>query len=64
MIDANNGIATTSVTLVVTASVTFTFSTPPSGVVGTPYSFTLSAAGGTTPYTWSLSSGSLPAGSP
>ena len=62
VIDANNGIATTSVTLVVTASVTFTFSTPPSGVVGTPYSFTLSAAGGTTPYTWSLSSGSLPAG--
>ena len=33
VIDANNGIATTSITLTVTASVTFTFSTPPSGVV-------------------------------
>ena len=62
MIDANNGIATTSITLVVTAAVTFTFPAPPSGVVGTPYSVTLTAAGGTTPYTWSISAGSLPAG--
>ena len=62
VIDANNGIATASITLVVTSSVAFTFSTPPNGVVGTPYSFTLSAAGGTSPYTWSISSGSLPAG--
>ena len=62
VIDANNGIATTSITLVVTASVTFTFPAPPSGVVGTPYSVTLTAAGGTTPYTWSISAGSLPAG--
>ena len=62
VIDANNGIATTSITLTVTASVTFTFPAPPSGVVGTPYSVTLTAAGGTTPYTWSISAGSLPAG--
>ena len=62
VIDANNGIATTSITLVVTASVTFTFPAPPSGVVGTPYSVTLTAAGGTTPYTWSITAGSLPAG--
>ena len=56
------GIATTSITLVVTSSVTFTFPPPPSGVVGTAYSDTLTAAGGTTPYTWSISAGSLPAG--
>jgi len=62
VIDANGGIATTSITLVVGTSVTTTFPAPPSGVVGTPYSFTLTAAGGTTPYTWSISSGSLPAG--
>ena len=62
VIDANNGIATTSITLVVTSSVTFTFPPPPSGVVGTAYSDTLTAAGGTTPYTWSISAGSLPAG--
>ena len=34
----------------------------PNGVVGAPYSQTLSAAGGTTPYTWTLKSGTLPAG--
>jgi hypothetical protein len=34
----------------------------PNGQVGTPYSATLAATGGTTPYTWSLTSGTLPAG--
>jgi hypothetical protein len=33
-----------------------------SGTVGLAYSLTLAASGGTTPYTWSVSSGSLPAG--
>src|SRR5208282_5080951 len=34
----------------------------PSAKQQTPYSATLSASGGTAPYTWSLTSGSLPAG--
>lgn len=34
----------------------------PNGTVGTAYSTTLQASGGTTPYSWKLSSGSLPAG--
>ena len=34
----------------------------PDGQVGSPYSTTLSAAGGTAPYTWTLTSGTLPAG--
>src|SRR2546423_13329625 len=34
----------------------------PGGTVGVPYSQTLIATGGTTPYTWSRSSGNLPAG--
>ena len=34
----------------------------PSGSVGTSYAQALSASGGTPPYTWSLVSGSLPAG--
>jgi large repetitive protein len=34
----------------------------PGGTAGTAYSQALSAAGGTTPYTWSVASGSLPAG--
>jgi len=34
----------------------------PAGTAGTSYSATLAATGGTTPYRWSTSSGSLPAG--
>ena len=34
----------------------------PSAVVGDPYAFYLGASGGTSPYTWSLTSGSLPPG--
>src|SRR5207244_6174005 len=34
----------------------------PSGTQNTAYTATISAAGGTPPYTWSLASGSLPAG--
>ncbi len=34
----------------------------PDGVVGSLYSATLQAVGGTTPYTWSVSSGTLPGG--
>jgi len=34
----------------------------PSGQIGTAYSATLTATGGVSPYTWSLASGSLPAG--
>jgi hypothetical protein len=34
----------------------------PNGLVGTAYTATLAAMGGQTPYTWSVTSGSLPAG--
>jgi hypothetical protein len=34
----------------------------PAGTAGTPYSTTLSASGGTQPYTWTLTAGALPAG--
>ena len=34
----------------------------PGGVVSAPYATTLAATGGVLPYTWSLYSGSLPAG--
>ena len=62
VIDQNNGIATASITLVVGAGLSLTFGTPPTGQVGVPYTDTLTAAGGTTPYTWSVSAGTLPAG--
>lgn len=35
---------------------------PPGGTVGTAYSSTLTASGGTTPYTWSVVAGTLPPG--
>jgi hypothetical protein len=35
---------------------------PPSGTVNTAYSSTLTASGGTAPYTWSVSAGALPPG--
>src|SRR5204863_238363 len=34
----------------------------PAGTVGTAYSQTLAVAGGTAPFTWSVSAGALPAG--
>jgi len=34
----------------------------PDGTLGVPYSHQMSAYGGTTPYTWSIWSGSLPPG--
>ena len=42
--------------------VTISPSSLPNGVVGVPYSQTLTAVGGTSPYTWSTTSGTLPAG--
>jgi len=52
-----------AMTLTVTSSLTITTnSTLPAAVVGSPYSQTLAAAGGLLPYTWSVTTGSLPAG--
>jgi uncharacterized repeat protein (TIGR01451 family) len=60
--DQNNGAATTSVTLVIAAGPALNFTAPPAGEIGAAYSDTLTASGGTGPYAWSVSSGSLPAG--
>jgi large repetitive protein len=62
VIDASNGIATTSITLTIIGTLTLTFAAPPAGQAGAAYSDTLTAAGGTTPYTWTVSAGTLPAG--
>jgi hypothetical protein len=44
------------------ATLRVTTASLPSGQVGTPYSATLAASGGTPPYQWSVSSGALPPG--
>jgi hypothetical protein len=55
-----------TLTLIVSAAPPSTLSITtvslPGAQVGTPYSVTLTASGGTTPYTWALTSGTLPAG--
>jgi Putative Ig domain/IPT/TIG domain len=62
VIDSNGGISTASITLAVGTGVALTFTPPPDGQVAVPYSDPLTAAGGTKPYTWSVSAGTLPAG--
>jgi len=63
----DNTIAALSITKVfnisIVNSLTVTASASlPGGVRGTAYSQTLTAAGGTAPFTWSITSGNLPAG--
>jgi len=57
---SQNASATLTVQAVPPLSVTS--SSLPSGKVGTAYSTTLAASGGISPYTWSITSGTLPAG--
>ena len=64
--NTSNGTGNTTrpVSLTVNAVAAPTISTVslPAGAVNTAYSQTLAATGGTTPYSWSVSSGTLPAG--
>ena len=60
--DSNQLAAVQQFSLTVVAGLTIATPSPlPSGAANTPYSTTLSAAGGTAPYTWTLI-GTLPAG--
>ncbi len=66
--DSSSPAQTKSVSLTLTIATSappalnITTTSLPNGQVGTPYNVTLAATGGTTPYTWSLTSGTLPAG--
>jgi hypothetical protein len=60
----NNSVSTTKAfTLAIVSALTITSApTLPGGAIGTSYSRTLTAVGGSAPYTWNVASGSLPAG--
>ena len=51
-----------TLTLVVAQAVVITTTSLPSGTKGSAYSNAMAATGGTTPYSWSIGAGSLPAG--
>ena len=57
-----DGTKSGSATLTVPATPKITTSSLPAGTVGTAYSATLAGSGGITPYTWTISAGTLPAG--
>jgi hypothetical protein len=62
---AANGVgpdATQDVTILVVDPLVITTTSLPGGTVAVPYSATLAATGGVPPYTWTVSSGALPAG--
>ena len=60
--DAANNTATQSLSISVAASLVISSTTVAGGQVGSAYSTTLQATGGTAPYSWSLASGALPSG--
>src|SRR5579864_751863 len=64
--DANSAQATKQFTLAIASpGSALTITSPslmPDGVVGTAYSQTFTATGGTPPYSWSITTGALPAG--
>jgi hypothetical protein len=51
--------ATANLSLTVSSTLAITTAALPGGQVGTAYSFAMSASGGTLPYTWSLSGGTV-----
>ncbi len=60
--DSASGKASQQFTLIVAGGLAITTTTLPGGKVGTSYSQTLTATGGTPPYTFATSAGSLPPG--
>ena len=60
--DAGGQRVTNNFSVTVVAKVSIVASTPPAGVIGQPYSAALSASNGTAPYSFTVASGSLPAG--
>jgi hypothetical protein len=60
--DSINELATRSLSVTIISALGIATSSLPNGTVGMAYSQSLSATGGTGPYTWTMTSGTLPAG--
>jgi len=60
--DAKSLTATQALSITVNAPISITTTSLPGGTQNTSYSATLTATGGAAPYSWSIASGSLPAG--
>jgi hypothetical protein len=60
--DAQGQTAVDVTSVAVVADPVLAPATPPAGVIGTAFSYALIASGGTAPYLWTVSAGSLPAG--
>ncbi|HUR08669.1 MAG TPA: putative Ig domain-containing protein, partial [Nonomuraea sp.] len=60
--DANGRTGSRNYSILVSAGLVVTTGSLPDGYTGSSYSVNLAAVGGRTPYTWSLASGTLPAG--
>lgn len=60
--DASANAATANLSITINTTLTITTTSLPGGSVSNPYSATVQASGGVTPYTWSVTSGTLPAG--
>lgn len=57
-----HGTATANLSITVNAALTITTTSMPNGSVSTAYNVNVNSSGGIGPYTWSITSGSLPAG--
>jgi Putative Ig domain len=60
--DSTSQTATAPLSITINTTLSVTTTSLPNGNVGAAYAATLQASGGVQPYTWSLSSGSLPPG--
>jgi hypothetical protein len=60
--DSTNATATATASIIVFSPLTLAGGPQPEGTVGVPYTTSLVAAGGETPYAWSIVAGALPAG--
>ncbi|HTB96593.1 MAG TPA: putative Ig domain-containing protein [Terracidiphilus sp.] len=60
--DSTDAVATAAASITILSPLTLTGGPQPEGTVGASYTTSLVAAGGLTPYSWSIVSGSLPPG--